>query len=487
MPDGFSAIRPEWLLNGAPFEVQLVSVERARFQRGYNWWLEQGLGKTAVMLQNWLEFRHRVGGPRAPRLIIITLNSMRLTWRDQIREWVKEDLDIEVWPEAAHKNPDVFICNYESFAGQGEGWGRAFDRAMFLVQQVPSMLGVDEAHRIKTPGSRWSKSVLELAKECVARRGLTGTPWGQSVMDLFPALKLANKLDGVNQFVFKGRYAKKGGYMGKQIVGVNESRRAELDELIDSCSFRALKSQWTDLPPKMPPVTIRLDLAKELVGPYRSMLADFLVEIESRAEDDPIVAKMVVTQMGKLQQISSGFIYDEMKNIHTLLPLKKLPKFEALMDLIEGLDGKSKMIVFCHFKPTARALVDAINEKTPDRCCFMRGTPEEIEAEKAKFNQDGGAQVLVTQISVGAAGHTLLGGPNVPCYTTAFFENNFVLIDREQSMDRNHRFGQKSAVSYYDFASTAIELHVIKALQTKKALASAVIDHRGPIQKEFNL
>jgi len=84
---------------------------------------------------------------------------------------------------------------------------------------------------------------------------------------------------------------------------------------------------------------------------------------------------------------------------------------------------------------------------------------------------------------VGSAGHTLLGGPNQPCYTTAFFENNFVLVDREQSMDRNHRYGQKSPVSYYDFVSSEIEKHVLKALHDKKSLVQAVIDHRNTLKK----
>lgn len=476
---------PQWLLNGEPFRVQAMADKLAGMQRGYLWWLEQGLGKSAVALQNWQRWRHRTDGPRAPRLIIVTLNSMRLAWRAEIQQWVKEELDVEVSPEKPHKNPDVFVVNYESFAGQGTGWGKGFDRALELALQTPSMLVVDECHRIKTPGSRWSKSVLELAKDCVARRGLTGTPWGQDVMDLYPQFKLACQLNGANQYVFKARFAKKGGYMGKQIVGINEDRKPELDALQDACAFRALKSEWTDLPVKMPPITIPLSLPKELVPHYRSMLADFLVEVETRDADDPILAKMVVTQMGKLQQISSGFIYDELKNVHVLLPLKKLPKFQALLDLIEGLGGKSKMLVFCHFKPTAFALIEALNEVIPTT--FMRGTMAEIETAKASFNQDGEAQVLVTQISVGAAGHTLLGGPNKPCYTTSFFENNFVLIDREQSMDRNHRFGQKLPVSYYDFASTEIERYVIKALATKRSLAREVIDHRGPIMKEFQL
>jgi len=474
---------PRWLLNGEPFKVQSISDQKAGFQRGYNWWLEQGLGKTAVALQNFMRWRTRTDGAPAQRLIVVTLNSMRLAWKAEIERWIPEKLSIEVWPDKPQANPDVFIVNYESLAGQGRGWGRGYDRASELANSAPTMLVVDEGHRIKTPGSRWSKSVLGLAKDCVARRGLTGTPMSQSVMDLYPQLKLAGQLNGLNQFVFRNRYALRGGHMGKQIVGINQARLPELNQILDECSFRALKSEWTDLPPKMPPVVIPLEMPKELEPAYRSMMTEFLVEVESRAPDDPILARLVVTQMGKLQQISSGFIYDEYKEAHTLVPLNKLPKYRALLDLLDGL-GESKLLVFCHFRPTSKYLVEELST-LPGGCAFLVGgmTIEEMEAQKSRFNQDGGPRVLVAQVSVGSAGHTLLGGPNQPCYTTAFFENNFVLVDREQSMDRNHRYGQKSPVSYYDFVSSEIEKHVLKALHDKKSLVQAVIDHRNTLKK----
>lgn len=450
--------------------AQVEGRERALDKMGYLWWMDPGLGKTGTTLDEFCEYRAR---GEVDSLAVVSLNSFQNGWVDEAANEGVEG-NFKTWPQIQKMKDnfskvDAFVINYEALIHHG---GDVFQD---FVKQRRTYLAFDECQQIMNPGSQVTKRATDIWKDAFCRRGLSGTPTSGSVLDLFPQLKLAGKLGGMNQIVFKGRYAIKGGFMGKKITGYNEKNKPELDAMLLDCAFRAKKKDyWKDCPEKDYRV-IKTPMPDNLKAHYQTMLEEFVVELPDN--DELITAEMIVSQHLKLQQISSGFVYDGDRIAQRLADPNKMQKYQALHDILFRHLGNSKVIIFTHFRPTTQIVAEMIEKwfgKPP--ALFIGGMdPDDIKRQKAAFNSDSGPDFLVAQSSVGSASHTLLGGEEFPCFTEVYFENTYRLITRQQAEDRIHRYGQTNGCMYYDLSSSPVEEKVIKALQDKTIMADNLL------------
>lgn len=479
----------DWLLNTTPFEVQIEALKRSEGRTGYCYFLEQGLGKTGVALADFLRLRL---ADLVDVLVIVCPNSLKGNWPEEsdkngaglscqgkLLKWFiwegkppKREKDYELY--------DGFVFNYEAVQHAGG------DVIEYILTTFRCMIGFDESQRIKNPSSKTTQRLLgSYSKHAIVKRCMSGTPMTNTVLDFYPQLRMAGALNGSNPISFKNRFAVVGGFKGKQVVGVKNVEI--LMQEVEKVSFRATKEVWAkSLPPKIYREPIVVPIPKELQEHYMTMKDEFIVMLES-GED--VVAEMVATQYNKLQQISSGFILDG-RDVHRLVETHKLPKFSALIDVLEAngamaehfIDGgQSKTLVFAHFRETCGELVKTLTAMLPGGVTYILGgmRREEIQYQKDLFNVVGGPQVMVLQVSAGREGHTLLGGqPGNMCHTVCYYENNFNLGDRQQSEDRPHRWGQINPVLYVDFVSSPIERHVVHSLQEKKDLVAYILDKK---------
>lgn len=449
----------------ALFAVQLEARKRAAGRSGYAYFMEQGLGKTGTTIT---EFLDELEAKRVDFLFVICPNSLKSTWEEEIKEWTSE-LTVKTWPEydprKSRDQPHVFLMNFEALIQSG------FEAAMKFLQSGRVMLVLDESHKIKTHTAQTTKKTLLLTKYAVKRRILTGTPLGQNVMDLWPQLRFIGELDGVNPFAFRNHFAIMGGYMGKQVTGFKNE--AELHKLLDSCSFRALKKDWLkDLPEKLPAVTRDVQMTAEQLMTYQEMKDDFYTMVQRHE----ISADQVINQMERLAQIGRGFLYDENGKAIELVKPELNPCYKELMAIREQVLGKV-IIVTVHRYATEMLMGLMPNAAFIIKEDNMKKLGTTLEAQKARFNGDKNCREIILQISVGALGHTLLGGPGDDrCSTTIFYENSYNLIDRKQGEDRNHRIGQDKGVSYFDLAASPIDRKVIRALQRKEEIVKAIVD-----------
>jgi hypothetical protein len=460
-----------------------VGEELAGTRPGFLWLHEQGLGKTATALANYVRCK---AGLLVNTIIVICPQSLKGNWPRESKQWGL-DITWNVWPDVT-SIAEGYVVNYEAMIGRGGDWVED------MVQHRSVFLVLDECHRIKNPSSKVTRQIIgNIRKDAMICRGLTGTPMTQSVDDLWPQLRLAGAVNGMKSTIFRARYAERGGFMGKKVIGIKEHRLEELWALVDTVAHRALKTDWIDLPPKLyrehtsilPPI---------LRNHYMTMMEEFIVELE---DERLVTAKMVVSQLIKLQQISSGFVYNnvtrdgrENRAVERLVETRLLPKFKDMMEIIQANGADSKTIVFCHFGESALELIRYIGESIDERPAYLVGgmSTSDVEREKARFNgeiEGDSPSVLVAQISAGKEGHTLLGDVKrgCPCHTVIFYEHNFNLGDRLQSEDRPHRIGQKNAVLYVDMISSPVEAATRAAIVAKKTLVDWVVDHKKDLSK----
>jgi len=444
-----------WNLKHSPYQVQLEALKMAKGRRGFAYFMEMGLGKTAVV---YAEFLNLFMNDEVEMLVIFCPNSLKQVWEDEAHKWGVK-LSITLWPKRLNpKNENaILVINYEALLG------KRYEYLLNLLKEKRCYVALDESIHVKNPQAKRTRILIDLCKRATVVRSLSGAPIVKSALDIWGQLRVLGHLSGTNPFAFRNRFCVMGGYMGKQIVGTRNE--AELSEILNKYSFRAKKSDWTDLPEQL--YTNRhYQLSPIQSQLYNTMLADFVIQIK----DTIVTAPMAITQSMKLQQISSGFIFDEESKIHYIGG--EIPKLTILDEIINEIRGK--VIIFCFYKPTINILM----KKYPDAAVIRGGMkPDEIKEQKENFNT-GSVNVLIAQLTAGKYGHTLLGDQiNNPCNTNIFYENTYDLDARIQAEARNHRHGQRHVVTNIDLIGTKLDTVIIDSLRKKLNIGESIIQY----------
>lgn len=449
----------KWPLSLPPFKAQKKAIVSAQGKEGYGYFMEMGLGKTAVVLAEFLRL-YQEG--QVTGLIVVCPNSLKRNW---IKEAEKMGADFPVklaWPAAVDPRADdpwLQTINYEAVITKG-----GYAHLSLLLSNCKVMLVLDESTQIKNHQAKRTRVLIALGKFAQVRRILSGAPLTQGPHDLWSQLRFIGQIPGINYYVFRNMFCAMGGWQGKQVVGAKNE--AQLNELLRGCSFRAKKGEWLDLPPK-----IYQSRYIEHTAAQKKHYAEMARNLVTVINQEQIDVAQVITQMTKLQQIGSGFIIDNMGVPHDLPGTN--PKIEVVQEILAEAVGKT--IIFTYFRRSAEILKGVLGGSA----VVIEGglAKGAIDVAVDRFNNDPLIRVLIAQVQSAKYGLTLLGGENGErCATTIFYENSFSLDARIQAEDRNHRIGQDRPVVYVDIIGSEIDEIAIRALQSKKDVASAIVD-----------
>lgn len=470
------------------FEVQRQALKEARDKPAFAFFMEQGLGKTRTVLY---EFHFKVTRELADCLFVVVPRSLRGTWKEEAEELglpypvILVDSDKKAFKALESvEGPVVIVCHYEQVQTHGR---RVLEKLLADKRRV--YLALDESVRIKNPKSVIGDALFLLAngKQRVKvsakvsrlidsplgpvayRRVLSGTPAPQGPHDLWAQFKFLGTMEKTPYYAFRNTYCRMGGYLGKQITGAQN-----LDILrmrTGSFVFRAKKKDWTDLPEKLWAKAREVDLTEEQRRAYLEIMNEFVLEL---GPEDFITVEMAITVKNKLQQICSGWVYDNDKQVREIVPLSKNPKLLEVRSIIE--DVESKLLVFYFFRPTREYLEQMAQDMGIGYVFLESGLKDdEMSARKARFNGEDSVKVAFCQIDAVKEGHTLLGTDAMPCHNTVFVENTYSLYARQQAEDRNHRHGQRNPVTYHDISTSKEDRAIIQALQKKGDMQEALL------------
>ena len=477
----------DWLLKGEPRMVQLEALRRSYHgealyedkegrtaprrlphygqpAKGFGFFMQMRLGKTPTALNEFMLFRRDYGFKRA---IMFCPNSYKQAWTMEAERF-GVDVPAIFWSAPDHvklakkleqTGGEFFLAvNYESLNHK--------PTLAILERWVDEQtyIGADESILIKNPSSIWTKNAIALAKECGARRPLTGKFISQGAQDLWSQLRFAAQISGVNFVVFRNAYCEMGGFKGKKVIGFKNEDR--LHRILDNGAFVARRTEWLQTP-GVDYAELPVEMIPEQRAHYRKMHEDFVTELDNGAL---ITADQVIGKYIKLAQIGSGFIMDEYRKVHEIMPLASNPKVQALKKLIED-QFEYKAIVFVHHRHSVEMLKTALADYNP---AFITGQQKNVEEQKHKFNSDPTCRIVIAQIQAVRFGHTLMGSPGDPCAYEVWFENNYSLNDRSQGEERPQGSGQEMPVTIFDMFCTPQERKVLEALQRKEDVAAAI-------------
>lgn len=437
---------------------------------GWCHFLEMRLGKTPTALNEYLLFKRDYG---IDKLLIVSPNPFKTGWKIEAGAF-GVDVPVEVFQSKTREDHRHFVDNHDEGILVVNYEALKYDKnAEILIDWCGdnTMIVFDESVLVKNPNSLTTKAAFLLADACKVKRVLTGQPTPQGVGDLFAQLRLVGFLKHVSFFSFRNRYAKMGGFKGKQIVGVkNEEQLREF--LSDKC-FIARRAVWAKNMEEPDYEAVALETTKRQAEAYAQMEKHLLIEIEEQA----IEASHVAAKWSKLQQISSGFVYKDQK-VFWVEDFEKTPKFKDLLMRLGMLSGK--VLIMAHFSATIDALMKALHKHQPRliaKKSLMTEHDRNIDEEKRIFNESPDHKLLIAQVKTVKYGHTLLGPPEAPCLTTIYFENSYSLDDRIQSLQRNQGFSQKGRVHVLDYWVTEADRRVVAALQRKEEVAAKILGY----------
>ena len=455
--------------------VQIEGLKRSYRKRGFGYFLEMGLGKTILALE---EFRRAVwtNDPedlRATRMLVISPNTFKQGWVDEIED--------KSFPFAYHifvsglkandaffatkrfEKPPVLIINYEAARGKEN-----LLKLLAWMSVKPTMLAIDESIQIKTHNSEQTKAALHLAERAAIVRILTGLPQTQGPADLYPQLRALGLFHGVKFWAFRNTFCVMGGWQNKQIVGVKNAEG--LARIMGPAVFEARKADWWTAAPRKDASVRVYEMSGEQAAQYEQMRDEFLLELEN---DEIVAVDVAVSKYEKLSQIQCGFILNEQGDARVLVEAEKNPRLLCLLETLAQIDGK--VVVIYRHRYSFEILSKALERFQP---AFIKGQMKPIETgdQKRRFNGDPACRVMLGQCDAIKYGHTLLGGeaPRDRCSTMVFFESSYSLDTRTQDEDRIHRRGQRENCLYIDLAGSDLDRRVVKALQKKRNLYEAV-------------
>jgi SNF2 family DNA or RNA helicase len=455
-------IRTRWPFAEPPLAVQAEALKQCAGRSRFAYFMDMGTGKSRLILS---EAELLYGAGEIRNLAVVLPNSLKGTWATEAAK-VGSGFTVVTWPDKPPAAPGhcLFLINFEAVIASG---GPVLEQ--FLAHNA--MLVLDESARVKNPKAKCTKALLALSYGHKYVRLLSGLPAPQNVLDYWAQLRLLGADVNRNWFAFRGRYARMGGYLQKQIVGVQNEE--ELSRIIESVSFRARKQDWLDLPAKL--YTFRdYQLEPAQRKAYGSLLKDLVVLLDS---GKVVTAPLAVTQLLKLSQVSSGFIHDaEGRAIDLVLP-KDNPKLNLIAEVLDEIPGK--VIVFAVFRRT----LELMKQRWPD-CPFIEGGMKQEDVDKAvvQFNTSN-CKAIYCQVQSSKYGLTLLGHKDMPCSTIVYAENSYSLDARLQSEDRAHRVGQTRSVLYIDLLGTKVEHAALSILAAKQELSAAILDRGSALRK----
>jgi SNF2 family DNA or RNA helicase len=356
---------------------------------------------------------------------------------------------------------DVMVVNYDL------GWRRE----KLIRAWQPDFVVADESQKIKRAGTKRSRFLRKFSSARF-RAILTGTPNPRGFIDLYGQWVFLNPHTfGTRIQDFKDRYIVYGGYRGYEIRGyrhINELKR----KVAQDASVRR-KDQCLDLPPRTWQ-RIPVILEPEARSLYVKLEEDFLAYLDGGEE---IEIKIALTKLGKLQQITGGFV-----NTDQGWRQVSSAKLNALEDLLETVyDEGDRVVVIARYLNELDA-IEELGRKLKFKTYAIRGgvSKDERDSARREFQSTGDPALMVLQIQSGGLGITLHSASQAIFYSTSFALDDYI-----QACDRIHRIGQDRPVTYRHLvARSTVDNQIYRALREKRQIMEVIMGRNSDLTGE---
>jgi SNF2 family DNA or RNA helicase len=460
-----------------PYAHQLTALEKSWNKENFAYFMEMGTGKTKVLIDNlaMLYDKGKVDGILiiAPKGVVKTwyeqelpthlpdhIENVTVLWQSNITKKQQEKLETLFEIETALH---ILVMNVEALSTD-----KGVKFASKFLNSHKAIMAIDESTTIKTPTARRTKNIIGIGKHAKYKRIMTGSPITKNPLDLYTQCEFLDPwlLDFTSYYAFRNRYAemKTMHLRGRSIQVVSEFKNlGELSETVKNFSYRVLKEDCLDLPPKNF-IKRHITLTPEQKKIYEQMKKAAMAVLNGKVS----TTMTVLTQLMRLHQITCGHFTADDGSEQTV----SSNRMNELMSILEETDGKA--IIWANYQKDIRGIIEEITKKYGPRSVvdYYGLTPQEDRQDHIrKFQNNPECRFLVGTPQTGGYGITL-----TQANTVIYYSNGYDLEKRLQSEDRAHRIGQKKTVTYIDLiCEDTVDEKIVKALRDKINIASEVM------------
>ena len=415
--------------------------------------LDMGLGKTSITLTaiNDLLFDsfevHKV-------LVVAPLRVARDTWSAEIEKWehLRElSYSVVIGTEqerlkALRTPADIYIINRENIQWIVEQSGIPLDFDMAVI---------DELSSFKNHQSKRFKAFMKIRPKLKRIVGLTGTPAGNGLMDLFSEFKLLDMGERLGRFIgqYRNAYFQPDKRNGMVIYSYKPLPDAE-QRIYDKISDITISMKATDhlTMPELVSTEYTVQLSEKEKEKYDRLKKDLVLS----TDDNEVTAANAASLSNKLSQMANGAVYSDDESVIEIHDRK----LDALEDLIESMNGRPLLVAYW-FKHDLKRI-------------RKRFEVREIRSSEDISDWNSG-KIPVALIHPASAGHGLnlqQGGSAL-----VWFGLTWSLELYQQTNARIWRQGQTAdtVVIQHIVAKGTIDEQIIKALKTKDTTQAALI------------
>lgn len=415
--------------------------------------LEMGLGKSVITLTAIYELMlNRFEVEKV--LVIAPLRVARDTWPAEIEKWehlkgltYSVAIGTEAERLAALKRPaHLYLINRENV-----DW-------LITKSHLPfdyDMVVIDELSSFKSYAAKRFKSLLKVRPRVKRMVGLTGTPSGNGLMDLWAEFRVLDMGQRLGRYIthYRNNFFVPDKRNQQMIFSYKPKPGAE-DAIYKLISDITISMKSADFL-KMPECIINevpVALSEKEWSVYHDLREDMVVALK----DEEIDTVNAAALSGKLLQMANGAVYNEEKEVIRIHDRK----LDALEDLIEAANGKPVLVAYWYNHDLQRIK--------------QRFSVREIKTSQDIKDWNNG-KIPVAVIHPASAGHGLniqFGGS-----TIIWFGLTWSLELYQQTNARLWRQGQNdTVVIHHIIAKDTIDEDVMAALRKKEKIQSALID-----------
>tara|TARA_R110002012_G_scaffold251808_1_gene429792 strand:- start:1371 stop:2804 length:1434 start_codon:yes stop_codon:yes gene_type:complete len=451
-----------------PLEHQREALNISWDKKYFLYLMGMGTGKTKVAIDNAVFLFNQ---KEINSVFIIAPNSITHNWLTEIDAdssakgfkylYRRDSFDFHL-----KDNINWYIMNVEALSHAS---GVKAAKKVIDKHGDKMLMVVDECTTIKNHKAKRTKNIIKLAKDVKYKRGMTGSPTTKSPLDLYSQCEFLKDglLGFTSYYSFRARYAlmrplTREGFR-QTMIPYDYQNLAELFDKVKPFSYRKIKEECLDLPPKihtrreltMSPQ--QLEIYNQLKKYARAVLMDKKTSYTNK-----------LTEILRLHQVTCGFFKSDTGEIETL----NNPKIKELINILDEIDGK--VIIWANYVHNIENIIKTLKEKFPyDKTVSVYGAVSVVDRDKAvnDFQKDPYTKFLVGNPSTGGYGLNL-----TEATTVIYYSNSYDLTVREQSEDRAHRKGQSKNVTYIDLVvKGTIDEFILKALNNKKRMSAQVL------------
>jgi len=347
---------------------------------------------------------------------------------------------------ALYREADVYVISRSCLAWLKEKWHGEFDCVVF-----------DELSSFKDHTSDRSKAARYFGSKARRRIGLTASPAGNGLMDLFSEMLCLDGGKRLGRFIGKFREAfflpdKRSGmqvWSWKLRDGADE----ELYRRIGDCTISMASKDYLDMP-DLVEIPVVVTLEGKALGAYKALKKTMVAQIGG----EEITALSAGALCDKLRQLAGGAVYtnseeNEWAEVHDL-------KLQALEDIIEAAYGAPVLVAYWY-----RHELERLRER-------FGAVPLKTEADISRWNA---GEIPVAAIHPASAGHGLNlqdGGSLLVWFSLPWSWELY-----EQTTGRLWRQGQRADTvrAYHLLTEGTIDGQVLAAIRVKDTTQAALL------------